>query len=578
MNNNQQQNGNTPKPRKQRLELTWIGKDEELKLEPRILIEDPNKSYGDPNSENMLIHGDNLLALKALEQDYAGKVKCIYIDPPFNTGAAFEHYDDGLEHSIWLDLMMQRLTILKKLLTNDGVIFIHIDDKEMAYLRILMDEVFERKNFLNMIAIKTSDPSGHKVVNPSPYSQTEYILMYAKRRFDYKYDIKYVPSEYDSMYNKIIVNRNEEYKNWKIENLSDFYAKLKGFENVRIAKKNIGKLDFEAEVAEYAKKNPDKVFQSTAISNAAGRTIVELRDVSKSNPDEIFCHKREDYEDVYINNGRQIYFLESKIKNIDGENQISKPLTNLWLDIPYNGISSEGGVIFKNGKKPEKLIRRCIEISSDEGDLVLDSFLGSGTTAAVAHKMKRKWIGIELGEHANTHCIPRLKSVVDGTDQGGISKSVNWQGGGGFKFYNLAPSLLRKDKYGNWIIDEKYNANMLAAAMCKHEGFRFKPHEELYWKQGQSTENDYIFVTTAFVTVEQLDKIQEEMGENESLLICAKSFAPECENRHTNITVKKIPLMILGKCEFGQENYDLNIIQATEEVAEDQETNHEDYE
>jgi len=221
--------------------------------------------------------------------------------------------------------------------------------------------------------------------------------------------------------------------------------------------------------------------------------------------------------------------------------------------------------------KPEKLLFRILTIATNSEDFVLDSFLGAGTTSAVAHKMGRKHLGIEFGNHANTHCLPRLKKVVDGKDGLALSETLNWKGGGGFKFYNLAPSLLKKDKYDQWIIDESYNANMLAAAMCKHEGFKFFPDQEAYWKQGKSTETDYIFVTTAFVTAEQLDKIHEEMKEGESLLICAKSFAPECERRHSSITIKKIPQMILGRCEFGENSYDLNIIQATEAIAEEQE-------
>ncbi len=174
--------------------------------------------------------------------------------------------------------------------------------------------------------------------------------------------------------------------------------------------------------------------------------------------------------------------------------------------------------------------------------------------------MGRRWIGIELGEHCHTHCLPRLKKVVDGTDQGGISKAVNWQGGGGFKYYDLAPSLLKEDKYGNWIIDERYNADMLAAAMAKHEGFKYSPDEHIYWKQGKSTEKDYIFTTTKLVTVEHLDKIHEEMQPDESLLICCKSFSKACKDRYPNITVKKIPNMLLGRCEFGREDYSLNIV------------------
>ena len=552
----------------QKLELTWIGKGEEPKLEPRILIENPEYSYGDPNTGNMLIHGDNLLALKALEQDFAGKVKCIYIDPPFNTGAAFEHYDDGVEHSLWLDLMSRRLKILNKLLTNDGVIFVHIDDKEVSYLRIVMDEIFERTNFLNMMVVKTSDPSGHKVVNPSPYSQTEYILMYAKNRRYYNYDIQYVATNYDAMYNKIVTNFERPYYEWEIEGLSDYYAKSIGYSDVKSAKKSIGKLDFEALVGEFARKNPERVFQSTAISDAAGRETVELREESKLNPSEIYCQKRIDYEDIYVYSGRQMYFLSSKIKSIEGVDVIAKPLTNLWTDIPYNGIAGEGSVSFKNGKKPEKLIRRCIEMCTKPNDIVLDSFLGSGTTAAVAHKMGRRWIGVELGEHAKTHCFPRLKAVVDG-EQGGISKAVNWQGGGGFKFYTLAPSLLNQDKFGNWIISTEYNAQMLAAAMSKQEGFTFQPDTHTYWKQGRSSEHDYIYVTTQFLTVEVLESIHDEMQPGESLLVCCKAFQKECKHKYPNITLKKIPQMLLGRCEFGKDDYSLNIVNMPVEETED---------
>lgn len=225
-----------------------------------------------------------------------------------------------------------------------------------------------------------------------------------------------------------------------------------------------------------------------------------------------------------------------------------KEMKNLFPDDPFGT------------PKPEKLIERILVLGTKEGDLVLDSFLGSATTAAVAHKMGRKWIGIELGEHANTHCLPRLQKVVDGLDPGGITKSVNWQGGGGFKFYNLAPSLLQKDDFGNWVIDQSYNADMLAAAMAKHEGYAYAPSEQLFWKQGQSTEQDFIFTTTQFVTVQLLDKIHEQMQEGESLLICCKAFQEACEGKYANINIKKIPVMLLGRCEFGKDDYSLNII------------------
>ncbi|MBS1782679.1 MAG: site-specific DNA-methyltransferase [Bacteroidetes bacterium] len=210
--------------------------------------------------------------------------------------------------------------------------------------------------------------------------------------------------------------------------------------------------------------------------------------------------------------------------------------------------------------KPERLLERILMLASNEKDFVLDSFLGSGTTSAVAHKMKRKWIGIELGEHATTHCLPRLQQVVSGKDKGGITEAVNWQGGGGFKFYTLAPSLIQKDKYGNDIINTAYNANMLAAAMAKQEGFRYSPHESIYWKQGNSSEKDYIFTTTQFITVEMLDRLAEEIQLGESLLVCCKGFAAACKSRHSNITIKKIPQMLFGRCEFGKDDYSLNIV------------------
>ena len=173
--------------------------------------------------------------------------------------------------------------------------------------------------------------------------------------------------------------------------------------------------------------------------------------------------------------------------------------------------------------------------------------------------MGRRWIGVELGEHAKTHCFPRLKAVVDG-EQGGISKAVNWQGGGGFKFYTLAPSLLKQDKFGNWVISQEYNADMLAAAMAKQEGFKYQPNESTYWKQGQSSEQDFIFTTTQFITVEALDGIRDEMQPGETLLICCKSYQKECKGKFDNITIKKIPQMLLGRCEYGKDDYSLNII------------------
>ena len=211
--------------------------------------------------------------------------------------------------------------------------------------------------------------------------------------------------------------------------------------------------------------------------------------------------------------------------------------------------------------KPERLIERVLTLGSNEGDIVLDSFLGSGTTAAVAQKMGRRYIGVEMGNHAYTHCAVRLKKVIDGTDQGGISKAQNWKGGGGFRFYELAPSLLKEDKFGNLVINKEYNADMLAAAMAKQEGYTYAPSIEHYWKQGYSSESDYIYTTTQFMTVEGLSAIVDQMKEGESLLICCTAFQKECRSAFPNITIKKIPQMLLGRCEFNKDDYSLNIVE-----------------
>ncbi len=606
----------------QKLELTWIGKGKEPKLEPRILIENPEYSYGDPNSENMLIHGDNLLALKALEQDYAGKVKCIYIDPPFNTGAAFEHYEDGVEHSIWLDLMHRRLSILHTLLHNEGSIFVHLDDNEVDYCKIILDEIFSRNNFINRITLEARSPSAFSTVNPGVFKASEYILWYAKKKSIWESRSMRIESCRDTAYNKFIINRDLSESDWfflplkqvfleslnedRLESINQFindifkckdlskrqieswikehfplyllmnvkqvanylYTKLK-IDNLYTFRSSVYMYILEKCSYNYTEKdfdmfvfkNSNCVFRETEISDdGAGQETVKLKYQSIEEPNKVFKLERENGLDtIYIFNGKQISFYSKNIEKIEDKLSSTKLLTNVWTDISWEGIANEGGVKFKKGKKPEKLLRRCIQLTTNEGDLILDSFLGSGTTAAVAHKMGRKYIGIELGNHAITHCYPRLKAVVDG-EQGGISKSVNWKGGGGFKFYTLASSLLKKDKFDNWIISKEYNADMLAAAVSKQEGFKYNPHESIYWKQGQSSKRDFIYTTTQFLTLESLDQIKDEMQPDETLLICCKSFQKECTNRYSGITIKKIPQMLLGRCEFGKDDYSLNII------------------
>lgn len=571
----------------QKLELTWIGKGEETKLEPRILIENPEYSCGDPNSGNMLIHGDNLLALKALEQDFAGKVKCIYIDPPYNTGNAFEHYDDSLEHSAWLNLMKPRLEIIYRLLDEDGLLSVQIDDNEYARLYLLLAEIFHTPKNLKTIVVKMSEASGLKMgavkkIGIIP-KYKEYIIL-AKKKGVRGLFPDYVPKdEWDKEYNIYLENFSRRDKNL-IENISTKHTIED--DDILFIDSILAKIQLvsvrEVMKREKVTKSDEKQWlftnawriARTAASTSIFRLALEKKKhlnqqlfAVKSVKDEILYIVKSDFDDNSRKPRVQLLFSDTNLLTHPGD---------LWTDIKTTGLEAEGEVEFKNSKKPESLLKRIIGMSTQEGDLVLDSFLGSGTTAAVAHKMGRRWIGIELGEHAKTHCFPRLKAVVDG-EQGGISKSVNWKGGGGFRYYTLAPSLLNKDKYGNWVISKEYNPAMLAAAMAKQEGFRYEPDEHIYWKQGKSSEKDYIFTTTQFITVETLDSIYDEMNPDETLLIACKSFQSECSSRYpSRITIKQIPQILYGKCEFGKDNYSLNIVNAPKEEETEQYSSEDD--
>lgn len=510
---------------KQKLELTWIGKDTPIKVEPRILVHDPTKDYGDKTTDNMLIYGDNLLALKALEQDYAGKIKCIYIDPPYNTGSAFEHYDDNLEHSTWLSLMKPRLEILRNLLADDGSLWISLDDNEQAYCKVLCDEVFGRKNFVcNVIWQKKFSPQ-----NDAKWlsDNHDFILLYAKDKSQWKPNLLPRNAKMDERYK----NPDKDPRGpWMSSDLSVR----------RLTPKDIYEITTPS-----GKKYLPTAGRSWGVSQ---ETMLEL----------IKDHR--------------IWFGEKqdnmpRLKRFLSEVKTGATSLTVWTyeEVGHNQDAKKEVKQFNPEDvfatpKPERLIERVLILATQPGDLVLDSFLGSGTTAAVAHKMGRRYIGIELGEHCHTHCIPRLQKVIDGTDQGGISKAVNWQGGGGFKYYYLAPSLLNKDKYGQYVISKEYNADMLAAAVAKNEGFKYAPSQEHFWKQGQSSEADFIYTTTNHVGAELLSAIAQDMKPGESLLICCKSFDSGLSSRFANITVKKIPAALLGRCEFGKDNYNLNII------------------
>lgn len=560
---------------RKKLELTWIGKDNHPKLEPRILLADPEKSHHATHRvsandifDNVLIRGDNLLALKALEAEYAGKVKCIYIDPPFNTGQAFEHYDDGVEHSIWLSLMRDRLRILHRLLADDGLFWIHLDDNEVHYCKVLLDEIFLRENFISHITYERSGAAGLGL-GGFVVSTGESILLYKKKDLPARrvHSHQLLDAKTMKRYNKSLIVEGRR------ELVREFKAKSNG-ETVKVYKHT----DFEIQTISLAKFE-DREEEIRAEFADHYQTLFRTNQIQKENEfqrdivsqmDKKYLYtvdyipSRGKHEGklttLYYHNAELFAWLKDTSELSDGQITKSSSITNVWshAEIPKADIAAEGGIDFPRSKKPEQLLRRIIDMSTEPGDWVLDSFAGSGTTGAVAHKMGRRWIMVELGEHCDSHIAPRLKSVIDGTDIRGISKQVNWAGGGGYRYYRLAPSLLQQDRWGNWVINKEYNAEMLAAAICKLEGFTYAPNDAHYWQHGYSTETDFIYVTTQTLNADQLQALSDEVGEGRSLLVCCAAYRGSAE-RFANLTLKKIPKMVLSKCEWGHDDYSLNI-------------------
>lgn len=395
-------------------------------------------------TDNLIIKGNNLLALYSLRQKFAGRIKLIYIDPPYyfvaNKSEDTFNYNSNFKLSTWCTFMKNRLEIARELLSEDGAIFVQISDDGVGELHLILKDVFNRNgenNFINKITVKTKSPSGFASVNPGVFETAEYILGFAKNKSRWCFNQQYVKSEYDTNYGSYIVNPEDNYENWQFEKIDSSIAKELGYGDKREALENVSEFVFNQMVADFALKNKDRVFRLTAINDNAASEAVELREQSRLNPDHIYCLKRGNNYDLYVTKAQEIAFYSKKIRNIDGEEVPTMQLTNIWSDISYEGIAKEGNVKLKGGKKPEKLIRRIVEMASNPGDIVLDFFAGSGTTAAVVHKLGRQFITCDQLDSQIEMSLKRLKKVVDG-DQSGISKFVNWQGGGRFVYCELA--------------------------------------------------------------------------------------------------------------------------------------------
>jgi adenine-specific DNA-methyltransferase len=465
--------------------------------------------------------------------------------------------------------MRDRLDILQRLLSPNGAIVVNLDDTEAAYCKVLMDEVFGRKNYVTTVVVEAATPSSFKTVNVGPTQTTQYLLLYAKDKELFSYQQQFVPIyEIDLQhFSRFIENYDEPAARWRFQSINDFILGQMGFKgetpNAKwgAAKKALGDARAQEEVRQkamsFALENCHRVFETKTLQKPSKWLHDHIK--RSLEVEGVIDLKREGMENIYLYRGRQIYFLGKAVKEIDGEKVVTQPISNIWSDIPTNNLKDEGGVDFPAGKKPEALIRRVIQMVSDKcGDIVLDSFGGSGTTGAVAHKMGRRWIMVELGEHCHTHIIPRLRSVIDGEDHSGVTEAVGWRGGGGFRYYRLAPSLLEKDKWGNWVINTDYNSAMPAEAVCKLEGFQYAPSDAIYWQHGHSTERDFIYVTTAHLGHDQLQQLSDEVGPDRTLLVLCTAFRAK-PDRYPNLTVKKIPKTVLSRCEWGHDDYSLRV-------------------
>jgi adenine-specific DNA-methyltransferase len=385
--------------------------------------------------DNLIIKGNNLLALHSLKKQYAGKIKLIYIDPPYNTGSDSFGYNDSFNHSTWLTFMKNRLEVAKALLTDDGAIFISIDENEIGYIQVLLDEVFGKLCRCNIVTVKRGSVTGHKSINPGVVNLTEYVISYAKNNDLWKPNRLFKKRGRNDRYNNFVKNRDKDISHWEFCSLLEAFSEHTKISKTKL-KKELG-AKFEEEIFKFIVENKHSVIQfAYPDKNKVSIEAKQLIEESVNNPEKVFHLARKPEPDIYLKNGQRLLFYADRLKVLDGELVTAEPMSDIWDDVLPNDLHNEGQVTLKKGKKPEKLISRIIELSSNDGDLILDYHLGSGTTAAVSLKMKRRFIGIDQLNYGKNDSIIRLKNTING-EQSGISKSVDWQGGGSFTYCEL---------------------------------------------------------------------------------------------------------------------------------------------
>jgi len=369
-------------------------------------------------TDNRLIHGDNLPALKSLVQEMPGAFQCAYLDPPYNTGeaqrgASGAGYSDRYDRAEWREMMVARLRLVRDLLSEEGSLFVQLDDNELDTLKLALDEIFGRPQFINRITVAARSPSAFSTVNPGVFKASEYILWYAKSRSRMRAYPLRIPRDPDRAYALWLENPADPVEAWRVVSLRGAFPAETDLDSVRVHQ--------AAQVCRLA----------TISNKKAGRAILAAKERSREQPERVLRVERDGLDPQFVLRGQQLIFYDKQVSLLDGVPTATRPLTNIWTDIPWEGIAKEGGVQFKTGKKPEKLLRRCLQLCTRPGDWVLDPFSGSGTTAAVAHKMGRAWIAMEAGA-IHTASRERLKRVVEGADPHGISSMEGWSGGGTF--------------------------------------------------------------------------------------------------------------------------------------------------
>lgn len=388
------------------------------------------------DKDNLIIRGNNLLVISSLLKRYAGRVKLIYIDVPYNTGNDSFGYNDRFNHSTWLCFMRNRLQIAYQLLRKEGTIALSVDNYEVGYLLVLLDEIFGKENRKNIITVRRASATGAKVINPGVVNVAEYVLIYSRDTSVWKPNRVFAAKGFDKRYGSYIINIDEPYEQWKFSTVLEEFARESQVKKSGL-KKFYGK-HYEEALEQFAIKHADSIMQLVTLDdNSVGEEIKEIKKQSLENPTKVYHMAREKANDYYVVNGHAIIFAKDRLINIDGHKSFSQPLTDIWDDVLPNDLHNEGGVEFKKGKKPEKLLGRIMELCTNEGDLVLDFFAGSGTTGGAAMKMGRQFILVDQMDYTETTTRQRLINTING-DSHGISKTYNWQGGGSFVYCKLA--------------------------------------------------------------------------------------------------------------------------------------------